>query len=178
MLDRNIDRNIDDNPKSPIKLITERMLKRFERFVARPYRDTNGFLTVGYGWNLDSDPMFEEAASIQLIHKVRQIEKELDMATDLVGRVYRQVDDIRKEALIQMAFQMGVYGLGLFGNMLRAMLNSNWELAYREALDSKWAKTDSPKRAIILARMIRTGRWPERGDGPEGIMLLGSSFWA
>lgn len=166
-----------DTPESPAKSLTEKMLKRFERFVARPYKCPAGSLTVGYGWNLESDLMFEEAASVQLIHKIRQIERDFDLAADLVGRVYRQVDEVRKEALIQMAFQTGVYGLGLFGNMLRAMLASDWALAEKEALDSKWAKHDSPKRAIIVARMIKTGNWPEKRDGPEGVILLGSSFW-
>ena len=65
----------------------------------------------------------------------------------------------RQRALVCMSFQMGIGGLRSFKNMLTALERGDWDRAEQEALDSKWAREDSPNRARLTAQVFRTGNW-------------------
>jgi lysozyme len=59
--------------------------------------------------------------------------------------------------IVEMCYQMGVPGVFKFVNMVAALMVKNYERAAEEMLDSKWAKSDSPKRALALAKIMREG---------------------
>lgn len=58
-------------------------------------------------------------------------------------------------ALGNMAYQLGSAGVFRFRRMMLALKDGDYQEAAREALDSKWAKTDSPARAKRVAALIR-----------------------
>jgi len=68
------------------------------------------------------------------------------------------LDPVQKEALTEMVFQMGRQGTLGFPNMLGALQKGDTNAAYNEALDSKWARQDSPKRALEVAQRLRYGK--------------------
>ncbi|MCL1126091.1 glycoside hydrolase family protein [Shewanella surugensis] len=68
----------------------------------------------------------------------------------------REVDDIRKVVLCDMAFNLGMAGLLKFKNMLQAVASENYSVAADEMLHSKWAQQVG-QRAIDLANMMRHG---------------------
>ena len=67
--------------------------------------------------------------------------------TSNIKAAYDKASDKRKAIIISMAFQMGCSGLSSFVKTLQLMAEEKWEEAAIEMLDSKWAKSDSPKRA-------------------------------
>lgn len=58
-------------------------------------------------------------------------------------------------ALALMAYQLGADGVLAFKNMLAALERGDRELAANEALNSKWARGDTPARAQRVAALIR-----------------------
>ena len=73
-------------------------------------------------------------------------------------RWYKKLDAPRKDALMDMAFNMGLPRLKQFKKSLAAMKANNYELAATEFLDSRWAKQVG-QRAITVTDMIRTGEY-------------------
>jgi lysozyme len=70
---------------------------------------------------------------------------------------FESFSDKRQRGLVNMCFQMGTYGLQGFERMIDAIFKGDWAQAHNEALDSKWARSDSPKRAQRVAKMILEG---------------------
>lgn len=117
------------------------------------YFDHLGIPTIGWGRRLSSPGgLTEDEANLLLHNDIDRII--LDMDDRMLW--WRGESDMRKRALINMAYQLGVGGLLGFKRMLWAMQHGNYKTAYKEALDSKWAK-QTPDRAQRIAKMIRDG---------------------
>ena len=130
-------------------------LKRHEGLVLHAYTDHLGFWTIGYGRLIDErrgGGLSEEEAELLLRNDVERVTAEVERRLPWV----RGLSDARRQALCNMAFQMGVAGLLGFRNMLAAMRTGRFDRAAREALDSRWAK-QTPARANEVAGMIRDG---------------------
>ena len=130
---------------------------REEGFRSKPYRCTEGYLTVGFGTNLDAGLSREEAA---LLLRYR-----LDRAAEDVARALpwtAGLDDVRRGVLVAMTYQLkgGIAGLVKFKGTLSAIQRQDWEAAARGMLASKWAR-QTPGRAKRTAEAMRSGRWPE-----------------
>ena len=77
-------------------------------------------------------------------------------AEQVLGDTWNVLNDVRREAMIDMAFNMGPGNLAKFKNMLAALSDEDFETASAEALSSRWA-TQVGKRADRIAERIRTG---------------------
>jgi lysozyme len=122
----------------------------------KPYRCTEGKLSVGVGRNLDDVGITREEAMMLLDH---DITRATNAAAEVVGRdVFGSLNPARQAALVSMAFQMGRAGLEGFNRMLLCIRAGDWQGAQDNALDSKWAR-QTPARAERIARMILTGEW-------------------
>lgn len=122
----------------------------------KPYRCTEGKLTIGVGRNLEDVGITREEAMMLLDH---DITRATNAAADVVGRdVFGSLNPARQAALTSMAFQMGRAKLEGFNRMLLAVRSGDWQNAYDNALDSKWAR-QTPERANRIADMILTGEW-------------------
>lgn len=129
-------------------------LIRHEGFRSFPYLDTTGHQTIGYGRNLDDRGITQEEALMLLRHDIdRTMEQLLDQAPWIAS-----LDQIRREVLINMAFNMGtgIEGLMGFRRMIANIWAEDWEGASREMLDSRWAGQVGI-RATELAEQMRTG---------------------
>lgn len=74
----------------------------------------------------------------------------------------RYVAHLNKErivVLVCMIFQMGVHGVLGFSNMLKAILNDDFDTASQEGLDSVWANINSPARAKRMMNIMKTGKF-------------------
>ena len=124
----------------------------------RPYKDHRGNLTIGIGHNLDAKPL--SARAIQTIFEDDVADAMADLDRFLPW--WHQLNAPRQRALINMAFQLGIgsvhYHTGLlaFERLLSALRLEDWTGAYRETLDSTYAK-QTPERAKRIAEVFRTG---------------------
>lgn len=136
------------------KLIEQ--LKRHEGFRGTPYKDTVGKLTIGYGRNLDDRGITPKEAEKLLKNDISSSKSALFHKIPWVMRL----DEVRQEALINMTYNMGIYGLMGFKNMLTALQYGDYNRVYKEALNSKWAKQVG-KRAEEIALQLKTGKYKE-----------------
>jgi len=127
-------------------------LKRHEGYRQFPYKDTVGKLTIGIGLNLDDRGLTEWEAEFILRDQLLNIEGRLNMFS-----WFNKQDRVRKDALINMAFNLGIGGLLKFEKMIMALEDKDYQTACWEALDSKWANQVG-NRANELATQIKTGK--------------------
>lgn len=137
-------------------------IKRHEGFSGKPYLDTVGRTTIGYGRNLDARPLTEDEGARLLEQDLLRLETRLDLAV----REMESYCLARRAALVNMAYNLGVRGLFGFRKMWRAIDRGDWEEAADEALDSRWA-VQVKVRALDIAHMLRSGEWPEKDHLPE-----------
>ena len=127
------------------------MLKRHEGFRSKMYRDSLGVWTIGYGLNLESGITEEEAAYL-LDMRVRKIEEILNKSLYF----WDELSPIRKEVLINMAYNLGVDGLYKFRTTLRLIGEKRYEEASNQMLNSLWAR-QVPNRARELSNLMKDG---------------------
>lgn len=130
---------------------TIEQLKRHEGLKLKPYKCTEGKLTIGYGRNLEDRGITKSEAEEMLLTDMCEVEEHLfneGLLSDL--------NDARKAVLINMGFQLGIQGLFGFKRMIAAVDSKQFELAAKEMLDSKWAK-QTPNRAKELSEQMLTG---------------------
>lgn len=126
-------------------------LQRHEGLRLKPYRDSVGKLTIGFGRNLDDRGISEDEAGFMLDNDIDQVEEELERMP-----LYLSLDPVRQVVLANMAFNMGVPTLLEFRRMLGALAERDWDRAADEMLDSKWA-VQVDNRAEELAELMRRG---------------------
>ncbi len=107
-------------------------------------------ITIGYGRNLQTNPMTQNEAIHFLLRDIKTIRKDLGLYLGF----FEDLNNSRKVVLISMAYQMGLNGLNKFKNMLLALHNEDYNLASLEMLDSLWFK-QTPQRALDLANLMK-----------------------
>lgn len=130
------------------------LLKVHEGLRLKPYTDSQGTQTIGYGHNLNY-PITRAAAEEILLGDIAFVVTALQTRLPYL----HDLDPIRRTALIDMAFNLGVEGLLSFKKMLKAVEEREWDTVYTEALDSHWARQVGV-RARTIATMLATGEWP------------------
>ena len=132
----------------------ERTLMRHEGVRLKPYKDSVGKLTIGVGRNLTDRGISEDEA----LHLFRN-----DIALH-AAELYREfpwvveLDALRQEVLVNMAFNMGIPTLSQFRRTMGSIKEGNYELAASQMLESRWA-SQVGRRAVELSEMMRTGRY-------------------
>lgn len=148
--------------------ITQRLVLH-EGCVLQPYRCTEGYLTIGVGRNLETNPLTVEEKKVcgDYMHGITKnaafylLRHDIDrVIEDCTKKIpfWANLDDERKYALLDMTFQLGYAGVKKFKKMLAAMGVGNWKEAAEQCLDSKYAQ-QTPNRAKRIAKTIETGRF-------------------
>lgn len=161
------------------------LLEFEEGWREKPYVDTEGYPTVGYGFLLGpkipgtkqtrnaecrrlytftlpkaaGEVWLQEliASTLARMRTVPHIEKAI-LACLPPGPQAGLLHNPRVAVLVSMAHQMGVDGLADFHNTLRHIGNQDWFQAETGMLKSKWA-TQTPNRARRHALQMRHGTW-------------------
>lgn len=127
------------------------------------YRCPAGALTIGYGHNLDANPvpglnarstLTEEQACRLLGADVLRTEGDMQRALPFV----RGLDAVRYATLLDMAFNMGVPALRKFKKTLEFVKAGQYAQAAENMLKSRWARQVG-YRAVENAEQMRTGQW-------------------
>lgn len=132
-----------------MKTIEEQLILH-EGLRRKPYRCTEGYLTIGVGLNLDAGITEDEAIWL-LQNRLKGIIAQLEQYD-----WYTKLDPIRQKVLIDMAYNLGMAGLLKFRRMIAAIELGDYEAAADQMLDSRWAR-QVKTRADRLAEMMRTG---------------------
>lgn len=138
-------------------LITQ--LKIDEGLRLQPYTDSLGFVTIGYGHKGVADVMLHGATGITQEYAEQILERDVDShSKDLQIHLPWMVDlnDARQDALVNMAFNLGIPHLLEFIKFLAALKAGDFDTAAAEMLNSTWA-TQVGARAIRLANVVRSG---------------------
>lgn len=125
-------------------------LKVDEGYEAKPYRDTNGKLTIGIGRNLDDVGISPAEADMLLQNDIEAAIK----ALDLIYHKARALDQAHYNVLVNITFNMGINTMRQFKRMFAALDQHDYETASKEMLNSRWAKQVG-KRAVRLTKMMR-----------------------
>jgi GH24 family phage-related lysozyme (muramidase) len=145
-----------------------------EGWKSSPYPDSKKLYTVAKGRCLETNPLTGVEWRYLLANKLVSFsiteagadwlrDRDLQGAEAALRAHYHWFDglnDARQNAFIEMKYQLGPHFDG-FHDMLAAAAVGNWTRVHDEALDSDWARDDSPARARALALQLLTGAFPQ-----------------
>ena len=133
------------------------MLRKHEGVEKYAYKCTADKVTIGVGRNIDKSSsmgLSDDEIDYLLSNDIKRVSAELIRAFPW----YSELDEVRKDAMIDMCFNMGLPRLSKFKNSLAAMANGDYDIAALEFLDSNWAKQVG-SRSITITDMIRSGEY-------------------
>ena len=145
------------NPSPTFLEIVAGDLLRDEGLKLKPYRCSQGALTIGIGRNLDAKGITRGEAE-------RMLRNDIDEALEECQKNIAGWYDLARpaqRALINMCFQLGWPRLSGFKRMFAAISAGDWLNAAHEAMDSRWAE-QTPVRAehardLLLACALHKG---------------------
>ena len=132
------------------------MLKRHEGVRSHVYLCSAGYETIGVGRNISKSGMglSEDEVDYLLENDIVRVIKELSSEYPW----FKNLDDVRKDAIIDIGFNLGATRLRGFRRALAAMDAADYKTASLEFLDSKWSR-DVKGRSTELAYMIEMGEY-------------------
>ena len=132
------------------------MLKRHEGVRSHVYLCSAGYETIGVGRNISKSGMglSDDEVDYLLENDIVRVIKELSSEYPW----FKDLDDVRKDAIIDISFNLGATRLRGFKRALAAMDAADYKTASLEFLDSKWSR-DVKGRSAELAHMIAIGEY-------------------
>jgi lysozyme len=132
------------------------MLKRHEGVESHVYRCSAGYETIGVGRNISKSGLglSDDEVDYLLENDIVRVIKELSSEYPW----FKNLDDVRKDAIIDIGFNLGATRLRGFRRALAAMDAADYKTASLEFLDSKWSR-DVKGRSTELAYMIEMGEY-------------------
>lgn len=156
------------NLEEDIRWVCDRLIFH-EGIRLMPYICPAGKWTIGVGRNYEENPLTpqEVIACPDYKHGITYNGAMFLLRNDIkrcYGELrnfawFKKLDNERQYALLDMDFQLGYGGLCGFKKMIRAFSRGEFEKAFEQCLDSKYARIDSPVRAKRIAYLIKTGKW-------------------
>jgi lysozyme len=131
-------------------------VKEAEGFRATPYRDTEGYLTIGYGRLIDparGGGIAKDEAEYLLANDLRVAERLCEGMEP-----YLDLSPARQAVLIEMCLNLGPAGLKGFKRFFSALVHQDYEHAAGEMLASRWSGQVGA-RAVRMAEQMKTGVW-------------------
>ncbi len=127
------------------------LIKGHEGLRLKPYFDSVGVSTIGWGHNLLSPNTRAALAAVGASFPVIRLseaqaqllfdgdfEQACEIASELVPS-FDTLSDSQKSALVDMSFNMGIGRLSGFHAMLACIADKDWVGTAKEMLNSKWA---------------------------------------
>jgi len=131
----------------------EKIITKHEGEKLFPYRCTADKLTIAMGRNLSDVGISKEEARFMLLNDIKAV------ITDLkkIFPNWSTMTKNRQNALADLRFQLGPSGFRGFEKMIKAILVDDWATAKKQYLDSKYAREDTPNRALWAANTLLRG---------------------
>lgn len=131
-------------------------VKQGEGLKLQLYKDSLGYLTIGYGRLLDpakGGGISKDEAEYLLANDLRRAEREAESLP-----AYLDLSPARQAVLIEMTFNLGADGVKAFKRMFGALVQQDYEHAASEMMASRWSGQVGA-RAVRLAEQMKTGQW-------------------
>jgi len=128
-------------------------LKADEGFMPNAYKDSLGYLTIGYGRLVDKQlggGITEDEASFLLENDIVRVESSLDKEFPW----WRRHPENVQRAMANMCFNLGIKKFKSFKNTLELIKNGSYNAAADNALQSLWAR-QVPNRAKKVTDLLR-----------------------
>lgn len=130
-------------------------LKAKEGLRLKPYNDTHGWMTIGYGHNLSSNGISIAQAEMMLADDIRAAQRDVQRYLPWVN----DIDSARQDAFYHLCFWLGIGSLLKFTAMITAAHAGDWATVYNELLNSALYR-DIPERTMEIALRLRDGDTP------------------
>ena len=114
------------------------MTKNFEGYSPHLYRCPAGYLTIGWGRNIERRGISKEEAELMFHNDYHNAIKDLRTLLSNNGVDYESIHKDVLFALTDMMFNMGYDRLSTFKKLLYELKNGSYEGVAREMKDSKW----------------------------------------
>ena len=160
------------------------MVKEHEGLRTDAYKDSKGFLTVGYGHLVDKGSPkdiqgLKEGDTITAERAEKLFDRDFKEHADAAKKIpgYGKADEKQQAALIDLTFNMGPSWHEDFPKFTAAFKAGNYELAGAELENSKWYG-DVARRAPTIVSLIKGKGVPQGSylggkDGVQGAQGLG-----
>ena len=130
------------------------LLKKHEGYRQHVYKCPAGYLTAGYGRNLETQGLSEHEATLLLIGDIDRAERSLSGESYWSG-----LDTVRRAVLTDMVVNLGWNGFCNFMRMRAALQRDDYQGAADEMVRSRWYGQVG-ERSKRLEKMMRTGQIP------------------
>ena len=134
-------------------------IKICEGYVSKIYKCSEGFDTIFYGHKVLPEDNYEHGVEYPKEMGEEVFEKDFQRTLDAAERLIadRSINNMAKEVIINMVYQIGEGGVAKFKNMWKALDKEDYGEASFQMLDSLWAK-QTPARAGKLAGKMRAAK--------------------
>ena len=132
-----------------------KMLRQHEGVRNTVYLDSLGIETIGVGRNLKEVGLSDDEIDYLLVNDVNRCKAEAKQFD-----WYEELDTVRREAVLNLLFNLGRPRFMGFKKAIAALGDHNYSLSADEFYDSRW-RTQVGQRAEDICRMIRTGTYPD-----------------
>ena len=120
-----------------------------------PYVDTVGKTTIGWGRNLtDVGISYDEALYLfnnDVVHAENECYTHFSW--------FYALDEVRREVITMLCFNLGINGLLGFKLMLKAIERGDWTGAAWELSNSQWKTQVGKERHDCLVSALEYGEW-------------------
>lgn len=140
------------------------LLEKHEGCKETAYYDTatHKNLTIGCGHKVLAGDNIKDGDKIGVEQVKKFLNDDLNTAVrdcqQIFGPEWNELDQPRKDVLVNMSFQLGGPSLTGFEKMISAIKEKDYNKAADEMLNSKWHKSDTPGRAKELSEKMRNGQ--------------------
>ena len=125
-------------------------IKQHEGYRSKVYKDSLGIDTIGYGFAIKDLELDQDICDLILERKVKDLKDRIKKKFSW----YKYMPPTIKEIIIEMCYQLGLYGFSCFKKTISYLQNKEWEKASVEMLDSRWA-VQTPRRARELSEIVK-----------------------
>ena len=135
-----------------------KMLRIHEGVKSHVYKCSAGYETIGVGRNISSTGLglSDDEINYLLENDISRVRAELSSAFSW----FDDLDEVRTDAIMDIAFNIGLSRLMTFKKALTAMNKKDYHQAAYEFLDSRWSEQVG-SRSQRVAGMIRTGEYAD-----------------
>ena len=150
--------------KEVLEFITP-LTAEFEGFSAKVYKCPAWFDTIGYGRNIEANPLSKEEKAKLVNGEVSKevakewLEAELSRCYDSCDKAFawfRDLDIKRAGAIVDMAYNLGLGTLKTFKNSLAFMALQEYDKAAENFRKSKWY-AQVKRRGVRITEIIEKG---------------------